>query len=38
MSARRQMLTWSVYFAVTAMTMVGWIWALFEGLEWALGV
>jgi hypothetical protein len=38
MRAGRQILTWSVYFAATTMTMVGWIWALFEGLEWALGV
>jgi hypothetical protein len=38
MSAWRQKLAHSVYLAAIATAMVGWIWALLEGLEWALGV
>jgi len=37
MSAGRQKLERSLYLAAIAITMAGWMWALFEGLEWALG-
>jgi len=38
MSIWRQKLARSVYLAALAITMVGWVLALLEGLEWALGV
>lgn len=38
MSALRQRFVWSAYLAAIAMAMVGWVWALFEGVGWVLGV
>ena len=37
-STLRQRLARSVYLASIAMAMAGWMWVLFEGLAWALGV
>jgi hypothetical protein len=34
---RRGKLAQPIYLAATAMAMVGWMWALFEGIEWLLG-
>jgi hypothetical protein len=33
-----QMLARSAYLAALAVSMVGWVWVLYEGLGWALGV
>jgi hypothetical protein len=38
MTAWRERLARSLYLSAIAMAMVGWIWMLFEGVEWALGV
>jgi hypothetical protein len=37
-SARHPILARSAYLAATTSAMLGWVWLLFEGLEWALGV
>jgi hypothetical protein len=33
----RQKLARPVYLTAIALAMVGWMWVLFEGLEWVLG-
>jgi hypothetical protein len=38
MNARRGRLARSLYLSAIAMAMAGWIWVLFEGVEWVLGV
>jgi hypothetical protein len=37
MSAPRQKLARSVYLAALAIAMAGWMWAMFEGVQWVLG-
>ena len=33
-----QKITQSTYLAALAAAMVAWVWVLFEGVEWVLGV
>jgi len=34
----RQKLAQPVYLAAIGIAMVGWMWMLFQGIEWAFGV
>jgi hypothetical protein len=36
--AMRQYLFRSAYLAAIATAMIGWLWMIFVGLEWAIGV
>jgi hypothetical protein len=38
MNDLRQKITRSTYLAALAATMVTWVWVLFEGVEWVLGI
>ena len=38
MNGLRPTLARSAYLTALAISMVGWLWALYEGLEWVLGV
>jgi hypothetical protein len=37
MNTVRQKLARPVYLAAIAIAMVGWMWVLFQGVEWVLG-
>lgn len=37
MSAGRQTLERSIYLAALAISMAGWMWVMFQGLQWVLG-
>jgi hypothetical protein len=38
MAPLRQLLAAPVYLAATAIATLGWVWMLFEGVQWMLGV
>jgi hypothetical protein len=34
----RERVALSLYLSAIAISMAGWLWTLFEGLEWAIGI